>query len=196
MQLDFAKLDGLLPAIVQDAKTKDVLMLGFMNEEAYEHTMRTGKVTFWSRTRQKLWTKGETSGNFLYVRRVHRGLRRRHPADRGRPGRTGLPHRRRQLLLQRDPGRRIRPSEVRRAEYCAAQGQSRSPDTQAVRGGRPASPTRRRQRLQRDHPRPADRARQDPPPAGDPDLRRAGLTSTSASPGRTGSSRTTLTSST
>jgi phosphoribosyl-AMP cyclohydrolase / phosphoribosyl-ATP pyrophosphohydrolase len=70
MQLDFAKLDGLLPAIVQDAKTKDVLMLGFMNETAYEHTMRTGKVTFWSRTRQKLWTKGETSGNFLFVRRV------------------------------------------------------------------------------------------------------------------------------
>jgi len=54
-----------VPAIVQDARTKNVLMLGFMNKEAYETTLRTGKVTFWSRTRQTLWTKGETSGNFL-----------------------------------------------------------------------------------------------------------------------------------
>lgn len=58
-------MDGLVPAIIQDAKTKNVLMLGFMNEEAYKKTIETKKVTFWSRTRKCLWTKGETSGNFL-----------------------------------------------------------------------------------------------------------------------------------
>lgn len=65
MNIDFNKMDGLVPAIIQDADTKNVLMLGFMNREAYEKTMQTGKVTFWSRTRQCLWTKGETSGNYL-----------------------------------------------------------------------------------------------------------------------------------
>ena len=65
MNIDFQKMGGLVPAIIQDAKTKNVLMLGFMNEEAYAKTQETGKVTFWSRTRQTLWTKGETSGNFL-----------------------------------------------------------------------------------------------------------------------------------
>ena len=58
-------MGGLVPAIIQDAKTKNVLMLGFMNQEAYEKTLATGKVTFWSRSRNQLWTKGETSGNFL-----------------------------------------------------------------------------------------------------------------------------------
>ena len=65
MKIDFEKLGGLVPAIIQDAKTKNVLMLGFMNQEAYEKTVETKKVTFWSRTRQTLWTKGETSGNYL-----------------------------------------------------------------------------------------------------------------------------------
>lgn len=65
MKIDFDKLGGLVPAIIQDAKTKNVLMLGFMNEEAYHKTIDTGKVTFWSRTRNCLWTKGETSGHFL-----------------------------------------------------------------------------------------------------------------------------------
>lgn len=65
MNIDFDKLGGLVPAIIQDAKTKTVLMLGFMNEEAYSKTVDTGKVTFWSRSRKCLWTKGETSGNFL-----------------------------------------------------------------------------------------------------------------------------------
>lgn len=65
MEIDFEKLGGLVPAIIQDAKTKNVLMLGFMNEEAYRKTIDTGKVTFWSRTRKCLWTKGETSGHFL-----------------------------------------------------------------------------------------------------------------------------------
>ncbi len=70
MQLDFAKMDGLLPAVVQDATTREVLMVGFMNEAAWERTRQTGHVTFWSRTRNALWTKGETSGHFLVVRRV------------------------------------------------------------------------------------------------------------------------------
>lgn len=67
MEIDFNKMDGLVPAIIQDAQTDKVLMLGFMNEEAYKKTAETGKVTFWSRTRNTLWTKGETSGNFLNV---------------------------------------------------------------------------------------------------------------------------------
>lgn len=65
MNIDFEKMGGLVPAIIQDATTKNVLMLGFMNREAYQKTMDTKHVTFWSRTRQTLWTKGETSGNFL-----------------------------------------------------------------------------------------------------------------------------------
>ena len=65
MTIDFDKLGGLVPAIIQDDATLKVLMLGFMNKEAYEKTVATGKVTFFSRTRNKLWTKGETSGNFL-----------------------------------------------------------------------------------------------------------------------------------
>ena len=65
MKIDFEKGDGLVPAIIQDATTKNVLMLGYMNEEAYNKTIESGKVTFYSRSRQCLWTKGETSGNFL-----------------------------------------------------------------------------------------------------------------------------------
>ena len=65
MKIDFEKMGGLVPAIVQDARTKNVLMLGFMNEEAYQKTVDTKHVTFWSRTRQTVWTKGETSGHFL-----------------------------------------------------------------------------------------------------------------------------------
>ncbi|MDN5291297.1 bifunctional phosphoribosyl-AMP cyclohydrolase/phosphoribosyl-ATP diphosphatase HisIE [Anaerophaga thermohalophila] len=68
MQLDFSKLgNGLLPAIIQDARTNVVLMLGFMNEEAFDKTKKEGKVTFYSRTKDRLWTKGEESGNFLEV---------------------------------------------------------------------------------------------------------------------------------
>lgn len=65
MTIDFKKMGGLVPAIIQDAVTRKVLMLGFMNEEAFQKTMETKHVTFWSRTRNTLWTKGETSGNFL-----------------------------------------------------------------------------------------------------------------------------------
>lgn len=63
--------DGLLPAIIQDTVTLKVLMLGYMNEEAFDITVRTGKVTFYSRTHHRIWTKGETSGNFLYVNDIH-----------------------------------------------------------------------------------------------------------------------------
>ena len=70
MQVDFNKGNGLVPAIVQDAVTRRVLMLGYMNEEALTITQERGLVTFYSRTRQKLWTKGETSGNYLTVREI------------------------------------------------------------------------------------------------------------------------------
>lgn len=67
MTLDFNKMGGLIPAIIQDVDTQKVLMLGYMNEEAYQKTLDTGIVTFFSRTRQTLWTKGETSGIFLHL---------------------------------------------------------------------------------------------------------------------------------
>lgn len=67
MDIDFDKMNGLVPAIIQDERTLKVLMLGFMNEEAYRKTLASGKVTFYSRSRKCLWTKGETSGNFLNV---------------------------------------------------------------------------------------------------------------------------------
>lgn len=65
--MDFEKLDGLIPAIIQDASTDRILMLGFMNSEALDRTRKEGKVCFYSRTRNRLWTKGEESGNFLHV---------------------------------------------------------------------------------------------------------------------------------
>ncbi len=65
MNLDFNKMDGIIPAVIQDARTNEVLMLGFMNDEAYEKTRKEGRVTFYSRTRKRLWTKGEESGNYL-----------------------------------------------------------------------------------------------------------------------------------
>ncbi|MGL5980594.1 MAG: bifunctional phosphoribosyl-AMP cyclohydrolase/phosphoribosyl-ATP diphosphatase HisIE [Phocaeicola sp.] len=67
MKLDFDKMGGLIPAIIQDIRTQKVLMLGYMNPEAYQKTVETGNVTFFSRTKNRLWTKGETSGNFLQV---------------------------------------------------------------------------------------------------------------------------------
>ncbi|HWA95374.1 MAG TPA: phosphoribosyl-AMP cyclohydrolase [Terracidiphilus sp.] len=67
LTIDFAKMDGLVPGIVQDAATGEVLMLGFLNEISYVKSLESGFVTFWSRTRQKLWMKGETSGNRLRI---------------------------------------------------------------------------------------------------------------------------------
>ncbi|HRW64018.1 MAG TPA: bifunctional phosphoribosyl-AMP cyclohydrolase/phosphoribosyl-ATP diphosphatase HisIE, partial [Bacteroidales bacterium] len=70
MNLNFNKLNGLIPAIIQDYNTKEVLMLGFMNQEAYEKTLESKRVTFYSRTRNSLWVKGETSGNYLNVKEI------------------------------------------------------------------------------------------------------------------------------
>jgi len=71
MKVDFNKnKDSLVPAIIQDARTKNVLMLGYMNQEALKKTMDTGKVTFYSRTKKRLWTKGEESGHFLLVKEI------------------------------------------------------------------------------------------------------------------------------
>ena len=67
MKIDFQKCGGLVPAVIQDAQTKVVLMLGYMNEEALQKTQESGLVTFYSRSRQCLWTKGETSGNYLHL---------------------------------------------------------------------------------------------------------------------------------
>jgi len=70
MILDFKKGDGLIPVIIQDNRTLQVLMLGYMNEEAFQKTNAEGKVTFFSRSKGRLWTKGEESGNFLYVKSI------------------------------------------------------------------------------------------------------------------------------
>ena len=67
---DFAKGDGLVPAIVQDAETKEVLMMAYMNSESWKATLKTGKATYWSRSRQKLWLKGEESGHFQLVKDI------------------------------------------------------------------------------------------------------------------------------
>lgn len=71
MEIDFNKGNGLVPVVIQDAQTLEVLMLGFMNEEAFEKTKLEKKVTFFSRTRNRLWTKGQESGNFLFVTDIH-----------------------------------------------------------------------------------------------------------------------------
>ncbi len=70
MELDFNKEGGLVPAVVQEAASGEVLMLGFMNAEAFEETLKTGQVTFYSRSRKKLWRKGEQSGHRLHVREL------------------------------------------------------------------------------------------------------------------------------
>ncbi|MBW1940677.1 MAG: phosphoribosyl-AMP cyclohydrolase [Deltaproteobacteria bacterium] len=70
IKLDFTKMDGLLPAIVQDYETGEVLMLAFMNEEAWKASLSTGKATYYSRSRKKLWVKGETSGNVQLIKEI------------------------------------------------------------------------------------------------------------------------------
>ena len=70
MKLDFTKLGGLLPAVVQDQADGRVLMVGFMNQEAFDKTLETGKVTFYSRSRNELWTKGGTSGHYLLAKEI------------------------------------------------------------------------------------------------------------------------------
>ncbi len=70
IEIDFKKGDGLVPVIIQDAATGEVLMLGYMNQEAWETTLKTKRASFWSRSRQKLWIKGETSGHFQEVKEI------------------------------------------------------------------------------------------------------------------------------
>ncbi len=70
IEIDFKKGNGLIPVVIQDAATDEVLMLGYMNREAWEETLRAKRVTFWSRSRKKLWLKGETSGHFQEVREI------------------------------------------------------------------------------------------------------------------------------
>src|SRR6201985_2916849 len=70
MQIDFDKSNGLIPVVIQDEQTLEVLMLGYMNQEAYDKTVRENIVTFFSRTKNRLWTKGETSNNFLHVKSI------------------------------------------------------------------------------------------------------------------------------
>ncbi len=98
MEIDFEKMGGLVPAIIQDAVTKNVLMLGFMNKEAYDKTIETKKVTFWSRSRNCLWTKGETSGNFLNLVSIQIRLRQRHLPGKGSSRWSYLPQGHRYLL--------------------------------------------------------------------------------------------------
>ena len=70
IEIDFKKGEGFIPVVIQDASTNQVLMLGYMNRKSWEETLKTGKVTFWSRSRKKLWLKGETSGHFQEVREI------------------------------------------------------------------------------------------------------------------------------
>ncbi len=117
-ELDWDKGAGLLPAIVQDADTGAVLMLAYMNREALAATRESGRVTFWSRSKQRLWTKGETSGNYLEAARHRRRLRRRCLVDSGAalgprlPSWNGAPASAR--------GRRARPQNHRLPRYAAA----------------------------------------------------------------------------
>ena len=114
--MDFTKLDGLIPAVVQDATSGEVLMVGFMNDEAWAITQETGYVTFFSRTRNTLWTKGETSGNRLAVRQIFVDCDEDTVLMKADAGgrRQRVPHRRAVVLLHRGarddsdrpPGRR------------------------------------------------------------------------------------------
>ena len=71
IEIDFKKGEGLIPVIIQDASTNEVLMLGYMNREAWEKTLKTKRASFWSRSRKKLWMKGETSGHFQEVKEIY-----------------------------------------------------------------------------------------------------------------------------
>ena len=115
-EIDFEKMDGLVPGVVQDNATGEILMLGFLNPVSYAKTLESGFVTFWSRTRQKLWMKGETSGNRLRVDLRSDRLRQRYLGLQSRRGRRrpGMPRRHRLLLHKTDPIQRraLRKREV------------------------------------------------------------------------------------
>lgn len=97
-ELDWEKTDGLMPVIVQHAVSGEVLMLGYMNPEALDKTLESGKVTFFSRTKQRLWTKGETSGNFLNVVSIAPDCDNDTFTGAGESHRANLPQRHQQLL--------------------------------------------------------------------------------------------------
>lgn len=101
MKLDFSKCDGLIPAVVQDARDGRVLMVGFMNQEAVDRTLSERRVTFWSRTKQRLWQKGEESGNYLELVSVHEDCDSDTLLVRGDTTRTGLPHGSRNVFRRR-----------------------------------------------------------------------------------------------
>jgi len=90
---NFDKTGGLVPVIVQDAETKDILMLAYMNRASWEATLQSGKATFWSRSRQKLWLKGESSGHVQMIKNIFYRLRRGYDLIAGgTAGRRGLSH--------------------------------------------------------------------------------------------------------
>ena len=93
VKLDFQKQGGLIPAIILDHTSKEVLMLAYLNEEAYQLTRTSGQMWYWSRSRQELWHKGATSGHYQTVKKITADLRPRYLADRGRPAGSSLPHR-------------------------------------------------------------------------------------------------------
>ena len=108
MNLDFAKSDGLITAVIQDQASGRVLMVGYMNEEAFRMTVETGFATFYSRSRQKLWLKGESSGHRLVVKEISTDCDRDavlRPG--GGAGTRRLPQRLRELLLPPPGGRRV-----------------------------------------------------------------------------------------
>lgn len=124
MDLNFEKMNGLIPAIIQDNSTSKVLMLGFMNEEAYRKTVETGKVTFFSRTKNRLWTKGEER-EFpeccFYKRRLWQG----YPADQSKSGRSCMSHRNRYLLGRRKQRRHHVPEGITRFHWQTSRGNAR-----------------------------------------------------------------------
>ena len=103
--------DGLLPVIIQDAVSLKVLMMGYMNREAFDKTLATGKVTFFSRTRQQLWTKGETSGNFLNVEEMYLDCDGDTLLIKAQSCRADMPSRH-GILFRHSPGRGIRKKTI------------------------------------------------------------------------------------
>ena len=101
--MDFSEFklnsDGLLPVVVQDYKTNAVLMVAYMDEEAFEHTIKTGKMTYHSRSRNELWVKGETSGHFQYVKTLTIDCDKDTLHCKGRTDRSGMPYRKSFLFL-------------------------------------------------------------------------------------------------
>ena len=135
-----------MPCVVQDWRTGEVLTLAYMNEEALARTRETGEMRFWSRSREELWHKGETSGNVQRRAGAALRLRRRRAAGAGRAGRPGLPHGRAHLLPPRRHGAARRREALAALERTIAERARRDPDEQLHRraAGRPGAHRRRR----------------------------------------------------